>query len=136
MLESLLSIKFKGKRKRVGRGIGSGKGGHSTGRGAKGQKVRNKVRPHFEGGQPPFYKRVPKLKGFKRKTQVLTLAFSKVLKLGSSLPVTKNALLKTFGKKGLFYKSVKIVDDETKGRAGLKFGPGIYFSKSVLKKIS
>ena len=30
-----------GKKKRVGRGYGSGKGGHTTGKGAKGQKMRD-----------------------------------------------------------------------------------------------
>ena len=51
-------------RKRVGRGIG-GKGGKTAGRGTKGQKSRNTVRPGFEGGQLPLVQRVPKLKGFK-----------------------------------------------------------------------
>jgi len=35
--------------KRVGRGIGSGVGGHTTGRGAKGRKVRGKVKLTFDG---------------------------------------------------------------------------------------
>jgi large subunit ribosomal protein L15 len=49
--------------KRVGRGIG-GKGGKTAGRGTKGQKARNTVRPGFEGGQMPLTQRVPKLRGF------------------------------------------------------------------------
>ena len=49
--------------KRVGRGIG-GKGGKTAGRGTKGQRARNTVRPNFEGGQMPLTQRVPKLKGF------------------------------------------------------------------------
>lgn len=49
-------------RKRVGRGIGSGHGKTST-RGHKGQKARSKVRPGFEGGQTPLYRRVPKRRG-------------------------------------------------------------------------
>ena len=48
---------------RVGRGIG-GKGGKTAGRGTKGQRARNTVRPNFEGGQMPLTQRVPKLKGF------------------------------------------------------------------------
>ena len=35
--------------KRVGRGIGSGVGGHTTGRGAKGDKVRGKTKLTFDG---------------------------------------------------------------------------------------
>src|SRR5881397_3171195 len=52
-------------RKRVGRGIGSGKGRYS-GRGIKGQKARSgshKMRPGFEGGQMPIYMRLGKQRG-------------------------------------------------------------------------
>jgi len=35
--------------KRLGRGYGSGKGGHTVGRGEKGQKTRNKIGVLFEG---------------------------------------------------------------------------------------
>jgi large subunit ribosomal protein L15 len=52
-------------RKRVGRGMGSGKGRYS-GRGIKGQKARSgshKMRPGFEGGQMPLYMRLGKQRG-------------------------------------------------------------------------
>jgi large subunit ribosomal protein L15 len=52
-------------RKRVGRGLGSGKGRYS-GRGIKGQKSRagsHTMRPGFEGGQMPIYMRLPKQRG-------------------------------------------------------------------------
>ena len=50
-------------RKRVGRGIGSGKG-KTGGRGVKGQKSRSGVAINgFEGGQMPIYQRLPK-RGF------------------------------------------------------------------------
>ncbi len=52
-------------RKRVGRGLGSGKGRYS-GRGIKGQKSRagsHKVRAGFEGGQMPLHMRVGKSRG-------------------------------------------------------------------------
>ena len=52
------------KRKRVGRGPGSGHGKTST-RGHKGQKARGKVAPWFEGGQMPLARRLPK-RGFTR----------------------------------------------------------------------
>jgi large subunit ribosomal protein L15 len=49
--------------KRIGRGIGSGKG-KTSGRGVKGQKARTGVSLNgFEGGQLPIYRRVPK-RGF------------------------------------------------------------------------
>ena len=51
-------------RKRVGRGIGSGKG-KTAGRGVKGQKSRSGVAiKGFEGGQMPLHRRLPK-RGFK-----------------------------------------------------------------------
>ena len=50
-------------RKRLGRGIGSGKG-KTGGRGVKGQKARSGVAINgFEGGQMPIYRRLPK-RGF------------------------------------------------------------------------
>jgi large subunit ribosomal protein L15 len=52
-------------RKRVGRGMGSGKGRYS-GRGIKGQKSRSgshTMRPGFEGGQMPIYMRLGKKRG-------------------------------------------------------------------------
>ena len=50
-------------RKRVGRGIGSGKG-KTAGRGVKGQKSRSGVAINgFEGGQMPLFRRLPK-RGF------------------------------------------------------------------------
>ena len=60
ILENTVSLK---KSKRVGRGIGSGKG-KTAGRGHKGQKSRSGVAiKGFEGGQMPIYKRLPK-RGF------------------------------------------------------------------------
>ena len=51
------------KKRRVGRGIGSGKG-KTSGRGVKGQKSRSGVSiKAFEGGQMPLYRRLPK-RGF------------------------------------------------------------------------
>lgn len=54
----------KKRRRRVGRGMGSGRG-YTSGRGANGQNARSGggVRPTFEGGQTPLFRRLPK-KGF------------------------------------------------------------------------
>ena len=56
---------------RVGRGIGSGKG-KTSGSGGKGQTARKgaSIRAGFEGGQMPFYRRIPKL-GFTSRKRVL-----------------------------------------------------------------
>ena len=57
------NIKIKTNKKRLGRGIGSGKG-KTSGRGIKGQKSRSGVAiKSFEGGQMPLYRRLPK-RGF------------------------------------------------------------------------
>ena len=53
----------KTKKKRLGRGYGSGKGGHTTNRGMKGQKSRSKIPLWFEGGQLPFIRAIPLLRG-------------------------------------------------------------------------
>ena len=57
------TAKVKVSKKRLGRGIGSGKG-KTSGRGVKGQKSRSGVAiKSFEGGQMPLYRRLPK-RGF------------------------------------------------------------------------
>jgi ribosomal protein L30 len=64
-LSSLQPAAPRKSRKRIGRGLGSGKGRYS-GRGIKGQKARsgsNKMRPGFEGGQTPISMRLGKQRG-------------------------------------------------------------------------
>tara|TARA_B100001113_G_scaffold346125_1_gene336613 strand:- start:17 stop:478 length:462 start_codon:yes stop_codon:yes gene_type:complete len=58
-------------RKRKGRGNASGKGGE-CGRGHKGQRSRSgcKLRPGFEGGQTPLYRRIPKKPGMKNRNRI------------------------------------------------------------------
>ena len=57
------TLKIRRPKKRLGRGIGSGKG-KTSGRGIKGQKSRSGVAiKSFEGGQMPLYRRLPK-RGF------------------------------------------------------------------------
>jgi len=51
------------RRKRIGRGIGSGHGKTAT-RGHKGDRARGGVRPGFEGGQTPLHRRLPHFRGF------------------------------------------------------------------------
>jgi len=64
-LSSLKPVQERKRRKRIGRGLGSGKGRYS-GRGIKGQKSRSgshKMRAGFEGGQMPIYMRMGKQRG-------------------------------------------------------------------------
>src|ERR671921_2326952 len=64
-LSNLKPAQARKDRKRIGRGLGSGKGRYS-GRGIKGQKSRagsHKMRAGFEGGQMPIYMRLAKQRG-------------------------------------------------------------------------
>ena len=87
------------KSKRIGRGIGSGKG-KTSGKGVKGQKAREGVSLNgFEGGQLPIYRRLPK-RGFKnifRKVYapVNLSALSKAIEAGrinAAEPITEAVL--------------------------------------------
>jgi large subunit ribosomal protein L15 len=86
----------KKKRKRVGRGDGSGHGTYS-GRGCKGQKSRsgNKMRPGFEGGQMPLIKRLPEKRGFTNifKTEYSTVNIGQLSVFESGSEVTPEKLV-------------------------------------------
>jgi large subunit ribosomal protein L15 len=74
-------------RKRLGRGVGSGKG-KTAGRGTKGQNSRSGggVRPGYEGGQMPIHRRLPK-RGFtnifRKKITAVNIRDLKKFKSGS-----------------------------------------------------
>lgn len=66
MINLLPSPKTKQKAKQKGRGMSSGKGGHTVGRGLKGATARSGYqypRKGFEGGQNPISRRTPKFRG-------------------------------------------------------------------------
>ena len=74
-----LSSKGSKNKKRLGRGIGSGKG-KTSGRGHKGQKSRSGVAiKSFEGGQMPLYRRLPK-RGFRsrKRKDIALINLSKI----------------------------------------------------------
>ena len=95
-LNSLNLKKVKSK-KRLGRGIGSGKG-KTCGRGHKGQKSRSGVAiKSFEGGQMPLYRRLPK-RGFKSfnnqvKKSVAIINLSKIQEILKKKKILPNAKL-------------------------------------------
>ncbi len=76
-------------RRRLGRGPGSGLG-KTGGRGGKGQTARSgsSIRPGFEGGQTPLYRRIPK-RGFKNACAIPVEA----LNLKDSVPYIENGIL-------------------------------------------
>ncbi len=81
--------------RRVGRGIGSGLG-KTSGKGHKGQKARSGggVRPGFEGGQMPLFRRIPK-RGFNnRNSKVYTeVTLSMLERLDNGTEVTAESLV-------------------------------------------
>ena len=83
--------------KRVGRGIGSGNG-KTSGKGHKGQNARSGggVRPGFEGGQMPIYRRLPK-RGFNNifAKQYVTINVSDLEKFDNGTEVTAELLKET-----------------------------------------
>jgi large subunit ribosomal protein L15 len=89
------------KSKRLGRGIGSGKG-KTSGKGVKGQKAREGVSLNgFEGGQLPIYRRLPK-RGFnnifrKEYAPVNLGALERALESGKLTSPVTEASLKTAG---------------------------------------
>ncbi|WP_019535609.1 50S ribosomal protein L15 [Paenibacillus ginsengihumi] len=83
--------------KRVGRGIGSGMGKTST-RGHKGQNARSGggVRPGFEGGQNPLYRRLPK-RGFNNRfrTEYAVVNVEDLNKFAAGTEVTPELLIES-----------------------------------------
>ena len=84
-----LYSRVKKTKKRLGRGIGSGKG-KTSGRGHKGQKSRSGVAiKSFEGGQMPLYRRLPK-RGFKSITDNKNIAIINLSRIQEILVNEKN----------------------------------------------
>jgi len=95
-------------KRRRGRGIGSGHG-KTAGRGSKGQHARNTVRPGFEGGQMPLFRRLRKQRG-----------------------VSKNAM-----PSGMFRKEYAVVNIEQLARleAGAEVTPQLLLERRVIRKL-
>ena len=86
-----LYSKVKKSKKRLGRGIGSGKG-KTSGRGHKGQKSRSGVAiKSFEGGQMPLYRRLPK-RGFKSIINNKNIAIINLSRIQEIIVNEKNTL--------------------------------------------
>ena len=124
------------KKKRVGRGPGSGLG-KTSGRGQKGQKARSgaSINPVFEGGQLPLYRRIPK-RGFKNakfKTVYGVINLDKLNKFEDGTVVTP-ALLKDTGLVKKQYDGVKVLGT---GKLEKKLTiQANKFSASALEKIN
>ncbi len=125
------------RRKRVGRGAGSGTG-CTAGRGTKGQKARSgsKTRPGFEGGQMPLYRRLPR-RGFsnypfKQKPLVLSLGF-----VDKKYQASEVVSLESLKEKKLIRERVKFVKILGTGDVSkaLIIDESVYLAASVRDKI-
>ena len=86
--------KLKKPKKKIGRGIGSGKG-KTSGRGIKGQKSRSGVAiKSFEGGQMPLYRRLPK-RGFNsiNKKKVAKINLDQIQSLVDNKKINADSLI-------------------------------------------
>ena len=138
-LHNLEKLKIEKKAKRLGRGRGSGKGGHTVGKGTKGQKARRGTKPSlgFEGGQSPLYKKLPKIGGFNthglsaEKLQAVNLDVFNKFKDGEEITpeiLAEKKIIKRVPKQG-----VKILSGgELKKKISLK---GFKYSKNAGEKI-
>ncbi len=86
------------KKKRLGRGLGSGKGAKSTRGTTRHQKAREKIPLHFEGGQGKIVKRFPLLRGKgknkPRNPKKIVISIDKLAKFNNGETVTPEILLK------------------------------------------
>ena len=137
-----LNSKITKTKKRLGRGIGSGKG-KTCGRGHKGQKSRSGVAiKSFEGGQMPLYRRLPK-RGFKSfnnqvKKSVAIINLSKIQEILEKKKILPNSKLNlsTLQKIQLVnkkYSKLKLLGSgEIKGKFDIEIN---FISNGAKKKI-
>ena len=139
-----IGIKIFKKSKRVGRGIGSGKG-KTAGRGVKGQKARSGVAvKSFEGGQMPLYRRLPK-RGFnaiKNRANNLVINLRDISslidkkKINTVEKVDLSSLLFSKDKKNSKYVKVKILGTgEIKHKVNLLAHSFSQNAKSKIEKL-
>lgn len=112
-----LSAHVRRGKKRIGRGIGSGKGGHTVGRGQKGQKSRERVGVSFFGTKvkKSLLKRIPMLRGkgkLKPREKPVIIALGKLKVFRAKARVDRAALVAA-GLLKSSEKNVKIVGGGT-----------------------
>nr|WP_255702404.1 50S ribosomal protein L15 [Peptoniphilus sp. KCTC 25270] len=123
-------------KKRLGRGIGSGTG-KTAGRGHKGQNARSGggVRPGFEGGQMPLFRRIPK-RGFTNifKKEYAVVNVDSLNQFDNGAEITLDALVE----KGLVRKSEAKDGLRILGNGDLNVSVTVkaqHFTKSAAEKI-
>ena len=134
-------LKTKELKKRLGRGIGSGRG-KTSGRGVKGQKSRSGVAiKSFEGGQMPLYRRLPK-RGFnslksKKLTAIINLSKIQALIDKKIISASDKIDLNLLRSKKIVKKSVKYFKVLGTGNVNIKVNIDTnLLSKSAKDKLS
>ncbi|HBB64779.1 MAG: 50S ribosomal protein L15, large subunit ribosomal protein L15 [candidate division WS6 bacterium GW2011_GWC1_33_20] len=125
------------KSKRLGRGYGSGVGGHTSTRGSKGQKSRagHKSLVFFEGGNVPFFRRMPKYKGFNKSDKVRATAINLNI-LEENFKSGESVTLEILKEKALVSKSTTVVKILGLGELTKKIViSGIPASESAIEKV-
>jgi large subunit ribosomal protein L15 len=125
------------KGKRIGRGYGSGVGGHTVGRGSKGQKSRtgHKSLEFFEGGNVAFYRRMPKYKGFNQSRKIENDAVN-VNTLEKEFKAGEVVSVDTLKEKGIIKKNSQGVKILGKGEIKIKLNiEGVAVSAAAKEKI-
>lgn len=137
MINSLPKIVTIGK-KRIGRGMGSGKGSHTASRGQKGQKTRRKIHPLFEGtkGKKSFIQRLPMQRGkgelkARGKSAIINVGELEILPAGTKIDRALLVSMKFLPKSNKSFK-VKVLG---KGTLTKKLEVLLPVTKSALEKI-
>ncbi|PIR99291.1 50S ribosomal protein L15 [Candidatus Collierbacteria bacterium CG10_big_fil_rev_8_21_14_0_10_44_9] len=102
------------KNKRLGHGYGSGKGGHTSSRGQKGQKSRHGVRMSFTGSSWVWFKRLPFMRGKSRfnsfgKKALINLSKLNLFENGAIVSIESLIASKIISKNQATISNVKIV---------------------------
>jgi len=126
------------KRKRVGRGSGSGLG-KTAGRGVKGQKSRSGVSINgFEGGQMPIYRRLPK-KGFNNfaKKKIQSINFNHIKNIIEKYKINPSDIKEThLFEKNIFNKSKGFLKLLNIGEISVPINIEVSFaSKKAIEKV-
>lgn len=125
--------------KRVGRGYGSGKGGHTSGRGQKGQKSRRNLGVLFEGVKmkKSLIKRLPLRRGkekfhSRKKPLIVKTDYLNILPAGSFVNLETLTKFKIINKNDAEKFGVKILGNS---KVGKKLTIALPISKSAAKEI-
>lgn len=124
--------------KRVGRGYGSGRGGHTAGRGQKGQKSRYSIPAWFTGTSWVWFKRLPFLRGkgrfnsLKKQTIIITLDDLNEFKAGTTVDLKFLEKNNYLTKNDISSYNIKVLG---KGKLTKKLNLALPASKSVIKQV-